>query len=313
MKALRRQLMAAIAMVLVAAIALGSSTYAWFAANTEVTATHMSVKAVAESGIEIKEHSKDAAVEANWGSTDAAAVTTTMNLYPISTYDSSTWVHATAEKASGSTAAAGGYAVPTLSNGDTSKSAAGYGTATPQIASQKYDDDGKQYYRIDQFDIRTVKGTTAAQKVGVKEVEISTAADKVNKALRVLVVGDDGKVLYNAGAGDASRVVCATVNATGNPETKATVTYKANDEKSDLIVECPAGTAGAAGTLKTVTVYVYYEGEESQHYSNNFEATIANLDVTVHFASDDTLSAGTAITAEAATAGEQAGTDPLNP
>ena len=32
-KALKKQLMAAIAMVLVAAVALGSSTYAWFAAN----------------------------------------------------------------------------------------------------------------------------------------------------------------------------------------------------------------------------------------------------------------------------------------
>ena len=37
-KHLRKQLMAAIAMVLVAAIALGSSTYAWFVNNSKVTA-----------------------------------------------------------------------------------------------------------------------------------------------------------------------------------------------------------------------------------------------------------------------------------
>ena len=37
-KALKKQLMAAIAMVLVAAIALGSSTYAWFVSNNKVTA-----------------------------------------------------------------------------------------------------------------------------------------------------------------------------------------------------------------------------------------------------------------------------------
>ena len=35
-KAIKRQLLAAVAMVLVAAIALGSSTYAWFANNTNV-------------------------------------------------------------------------------------------------------------------------------------------------------------------------------------------------------------------------------------------------------------------------------------
>lgn len=38
-KALKTQLLAAIAMVLVASIALGSSTYAWFANNNKVDAT----------------------------------------------------------------------------------------------------------------------------------------------------------------------------------------------------------------------------------------------------------------------------------
>lgn len=44
-KALKTQLLAAIAMVLVASIALGSSTYAWFASNTKVDATGMQVTA----------------------------------------------------------------------------------------------------------------------------------------------------------------------------------------------------------------------------------------------------------------------------
>ena len=38
-KAIRKQLLAAVAMVLVAAVALGSSTYAWFVSNNSVTAT----------------------------------------------------------------------------------------------------------------------------------------------------------------------------------------------------------------------------------------------------------------------------------
>lgn len=47
-KAIKRQLLAAIAMVLVAAIALGSSTYAWFANNNKVTADGLSIKAQSE-------------------------------------------------------------------------------------------------------------------------------------------------------------------------------------------------------------------------------------------------------------------------
>ena len=38
-KALKSQLLAAVAMVLVSSIALGSSTYAWFAINNKVTVT----------------------------------------------------------------------------------------------------------------------------------------------------------------------------------------------------------------------------------------------------------------------------------
>ena len=44
MKSLKTQFIGAIAMVLVAAIAMGSSTYAWFAINSKVTATGMAVK-----------------------------------------------------------------------------------------------------------------------------------------------------------------------------------------------------------------------------------------------------------------------------
>ena len=44
-KSLRKQLAAAVAMTLVATVALGSSTYAWFAQNGKVTAKEVSVKA----------------------------------------------------------------------------------------------------------------------------------------------------------------------------------------------------------------------------------------------------------------------------
>ena len=40
-KAIKKQLLAAVAMVLVAAVALGSSTYAWFVASNDVKAEGM--------------------------------------------------------------------------------------------------------------------------------------------------------------------------------------------------------------------------------------------------------------------------------
>lgn len=54
-KKLKTQLLAAVAMTLVAVIALGSSTFAWFAANTKVEATGMKVTATTTSNLLIAE------------------------------------------------------------------------------------------------------------------------------------------------------------------------------------------------------------------------------------------------------------------
>ena len=80
-KAIKRQLLAAIAMVLVAAIALGSSTYAWFAANTSVTATGANVTAETPTTILI---SKTSATE-EFGSTIAMENESKMGatVYPV--------------------------------------------------------------------------------------------------------------------------------------------------------------------------------------------------------------------------------------
>ena len=48
-KALKKQLAAAIAMVCVAAVALGSSTYAWFVSNNNVKATTTNISAQSNS------------------------------------------------------------------------------------------------------------------------------------------------------------------------------------------------------------------------------------------------------------------------
>lgn len=77
-KALKQQLIAAIAMVLVAAIALGSSTYAWFVNNAQVTATGANVQAATAYSLLI---SKD---NSTYGTTTAFTTALTA-LTPVST------------------------------------------------------------------------------------------------------------------------------------------------------------------------------------------------------------------------------------
>lgn len=83
-KSLKSQLMAAIAMVVVAAVALSSSTYAWFASNTKVTATGMKVNAKTAAGLVIDNVDPINGATATHGITTTAATTATnFDLYPV--------------------------------------------------------------------------------------------------------------------------------------------------------------------------------------------------------------------------------------
>ena len=55
-----RKLLPALSMLLISALLMGSSTFAWFSMNTTVTATGMHVKAKAEDGIVISNVDKNA-------------------------------------------------------------------------------------------------------------------------------------------------------------------------------------------------------------------------------------------------------------
>ena len=80
-KALKKQLGAAIAMVLVAAIALGAATFAWFVNNNAVTATGVDVS-TSSSVPNLYIHSTGETTHAMDG-----ANTNPEKLYPVSTND----------------------------------------------------------------------------------------------------------------------------------------------------------------------------------------------------------------------------------
>ena len=85
---LKKQLAAAIAMVLVAAISLGTSTYAWFVSNTKVSATSSSVKATsATPNLLIVEGATATGTAKNTDGKTAIEITSTnaTALYPAST------------------------------------------------------------------------------------------------------------------------------------------------------------------------------------------------------------------------------------
>lgn len=88
-KSLRKQLAAAIAMTLVATVALGSSTYAWFAINSKVTATTTSFTTAVSNNLFIAEDTLDGTAKKTDDLFKTALVKDNITglLQPVSTID----------------------------------------------------------------------------------------------------------------------------------------------------------------------------------------------------------------------------------
>lgn len=268
-KALKKQLGAAIAMVTVAAVALGSSTYAWFAQNTNVTAEGMSVQAQAEGGIVISNADKQ-----TWSST-ATAKTASASLFPTSTSNVTNWYHNKSTNANDAAAsqAASTYETLTLKN-----SAGTYGIGYVDADNDNaYQDDDAAYYLLNDFTIKSSSETLSGSPLYINKVTVSgtTNSAELDAALRIAIkVGNDSTTYIYA------------------PITGATTTYKVGgNDKSDLTVK--TNDINVATTVNSipatdegvdVKIYAYFEGEDANCKSTNASGkTLDNLSVSVVF------------------------------
>ena len=242
-KALKKQMGAAIAMVLVAAVALGSATFAWFVTNNKVDATTSTISA----------QSNAAYMTIANGTTGANAVdttsvktdVTTKPLYPA-TYGEQ---HAT-KKGTWMT----GFGTD-LDNGALSgslvecKDPNGTATAGSTAAALAGDYILQQDYNI------SSKGQnlTGLQVEKVTVAEGSASGSELAKALRVLVTNADGTawVVYGQKA-DSADYECKLSSDAGNA---ATVSLGDITAKNDTAVH----------------VYLYYEGKDAKVTTRNLQ------------------------------------------
>ena len=89
-------------MVLVAAIALGSSTYAWFAVNSKVTATGMNFTATVQDNLFIATDTLDSTVKKSDADFNTALVQNVSGLLqPVSTVDGVNYYYSSAANVKG--------------------------------------------------------------------------------------------------------------------------------------------------------------------------------------------------------------------
>ena len=249
-------------MVTVAAVALGSSTYAWFVASNTVTAKGMKVQAMAESGLVISHDSKA------WGSV-ATTDKQEKNLSPVSTKDLKDWYHATALNSDNYTAGTG------ISRDKVTKEV---------FNGSDFEADNIYVFR-DEFKIRsTASGDNQSKGLYVQNIDVTVngtdATQTMSNALRVGVAyGNTYKIFAPVSVGEGPTTTYGVYDETGTQiADDFTVTTAYNKTASNLI-GADTAISSDANSAVTVYIYVWFEGEDSSLYSDNFNAEDLNISV----------------------------------
>lgn len=245
-KALKKQMGAAIAMVLVAAVALGSATFAWFVSNNTVKATTSNISA--QSNAPFLKIDKTAITA---GSTTSISYNqdADVKLYPA-------------------------QVVKNTDGKPLFKSAyAGAANATTELTNSRYDVGDASTAVTGEFAIKkSFKIGTADAKAGsFKNLKVSgvkltsTGTDGLEDALSILVVCGDNWAVYKKSAdGTVLTEYKDKVSAAGN---------NTDGVLADAIV---------ANSSVDVDVYVFYDGSETNVYTDNLSKLTA-IGATVTF------------------------------
>ncbi|MBU5480526.1 hypothetical protein [Blautia sp. MSJ-19] len=259
-KGLKKQLAAAVAMVTVAAVALGSSTYAWFVSNNTVTATTTTISA--QSNAPFLKIAKDQLTDA---STTVAtrADETSVALYPAEVIANGTSPKFVSAYASAKDAATE-LANSRFNVGDTTAAVKGKYAIKQSFVIGTTDDKAGSFKNL---------------KVSKVELTGNTTSSKLTKALSVLIVCGEKWAVYKASDnGAVLEKYFDNTSAVGN---------NTNGVLADTI---------AAKSSVTVDCYVFYDGsEEDVHTDNYSENLLTALGATVTFTATPVNTDGTAV------------------
>lgn len=249
-KALKKQMGAAIAMVLVAAVALGSATFAWFVSNNTVSAKTTGVKAQSNTAfmsIEYKKTAKGSKTTDSVDWTDLAVA-----LYP-------------AEVQSDNAA------------DPEPKFVTAYGTATDNGNKKgDYIEVGdaakavKDSYAVGEANNYNISSAGVdLSNLKIDKVEVTTGADKgLKDAIRVLVVGPDSWQVWGPGANATAGLKLQKA------EGAALATKVAKDEDTPLSVyvyydgnDAAVNTANLKNILDSVGVTIHFSATQPETVS----------------------------------------------
>lgn len=252
----KKMLLSSVAMLLVAMLALGSATFAWFAANPKAKANGIKMRTTASTGLVIRTEtdsfwSHDATLRSTGDSTSSAKAptnSTAFNLTPVSQNQSTPSSFVTYDAA-----------LASAYDADATKDP---GTAT--AGTDYYTE--KIYCRLSDGSNTTEGGT---KKVYLTGVTITAAAGAtMQNAIKVAVVGPNGILgTYQISGQSGNHGTITTKDDLASPVAfNPAVSAIATD--LDIDTGLTGLTASGDDLSKYVTVYAYLDGQHTDCYSD---------------------------------------------
>lgn len=242
-KTRRKMLISSIAMLLVAMLALGTATYAWFTTNTTATADGINVKTVSASDLQIAKYDEQYGTTIDYGV--AAQV-----LYPASSADGTSWFNTTAED----------------QNSYEKDSSASVTDVTSKYVGTGTTSSTEAYYFKDKLYIKNAGDTT------INDITISAQFTwDTDNYLRVALVPSTSTFAAN---------VYSDSTATWDAYADATPTTTTITPAGTNLTSVSVGTL-TSGSIAEYDIYVWYEGQDEDCKSTNAGKELADIDFTV--------------------------------
>lgn len=249
----KRLLISSVAMLLVAMLALGTATFAWFTQNTSATANGITVRTSKTSSLKISDDKRPYGPSFTY--TDVQNV-----MLPSSSIDGANWYSTVADD----------------DTGVSTKTPTAIPLDTPSQMNQN-----NKYVFVDQLNIQN------AGEVAVKNIKITMANFNSHNYLRVALVPVTAKgQCLDVDATKFKSNVYAADNTAYNP-IKADGSY--STEETDQITPIAAGNTKviniaaplAAGKELHYNLYVWFEGQDPDCKDANAGTGVSDLQFTV--------------------------------
>lgn len=305
--ALKKELMVAIAMLLIAAVALSGSTYAWFAINNTVTATGMSITTTTNNNLFIKDIAPDAISVTDDGFMTSCVQDVTGILEPVSTVDGENFFYTSTQNVNGTGDA--------IENVYIDYATTGLGDATDTTAfanafSENYNvnktesPEGAKGYVDYSLCLKAVNAKSTAYYINMTSLVLAyvNKTDSAEKAYRIAIFTEKGENTDTGASFPATPAptLLSILAPTGSAEFTDGYAVSAVDAAPTAINsamdDAVAITVAANSTeYYRVTVRLWLEGEDTTCNNSTFADLTSGWNINLRFDLQDTTGGVTEI------------------